>query len=778
MKRPPFLLGVFLALLASAAPAADKEPLRVLDAGKAPEDSRLARPKDLNGYFPMSVPAGKEAWESRRRALREQVLVANGLWPLPERTPLNPVVHGKIERDGYTVEKVFFASYPGHYVCGNLYRPAGKRGRLPAVLSPHGHWANGRFYDAGEKAAQEQIKQGAEKTVAGARHPLQARCAQLARMGCVVFHYDMVGYADSNLIPHRQGFTDADAELRLQSFLGLQTWNSVRALDFLLGLPDVDPKRVGVTGASGGGTQTFLLCGIDDRPAAAFPAVMVSTAMQGGCVCENCSYLRQGAGNIDLAALFTPKPLGMSGAKDWTIDIETKGLPELKALYKLYGAEDKVMAKCLPQFGHNYNQVSREVMYNWFNKHLGLGQPEPVEEKPFQPVPPKELSVFDDKHPLPKDAVDAGRLRKYLGDASDKQVAALLPKDAKGLEEFRRVFGTALRVMVNDRLPAADEVEHVVVEKADLDGATARKLLLGRKGAKEKLPAVLLTGTNAANGIVVWVHPEGKSSLLKDGKLVPAARQVLDRNAAILAPDLFWTGELRGVVVQLRLDNKKLAAQKLVVKDVQQAVAKAHPAAVPVGDVTYLFPRETSADTVRSLGKLVLRGDVLVGDVAEVVTRETLPVNEGYAGYTYGYNRPLLAERVHDILTAVAYARQQATLKRVLLAGFDKGGPWAALARALCGDAVQRAALDFDQFRFEKVRGVADEMMLPGALKYGGLPALTALAAPGELYVHNHRGTGFDPWVKAAYQAAGHADRLKDGAEKEAPEKVVEWLLR
>src|SRR5205085_11553694 len=166
------------------------------------------------------------------------------------------------------------------------------------------------------------------------------------RMGCVVFQYDMVGVADSDTIPHRTGFTDVDAELRQQNFMGLQTWNSIRALDFLLSLPDVDANRIGVTGASGGGTQTFILCAIDDRPAIAFPAVMVSTQMQGGCVCENAPYLRQGTGNVEFAALFAPKPLAMSGADDWTIHIERRGLPELKEVYKLYGAEDRAMARC------------------------------------------------------------------------------------------------------------------------------------------------------------------------------------------------------------------------------------------------------------------------------------------------------------------------------------------------------------------------------------------------------------------------------------------------
>src|SRR5205085_11400155 len=140
------------------------------------------------------------------------------------------------------------------------------------------------------------------------------------RMGCVVFQYDMVGVADSDTIPHRTGFTDVDAELRQQNFMGLQTWNSIRALDFLLSLPDVDSNRIGVTGASGGGTQTFILCAIDDRPTAAFPAVMVGTAMQGGCICENASYLRIGTTNIEIAGLTAPRPLGMSGANEWTVD--------------------------------------------------------------------------------------------------------------------------------------------------------------------------------------------------------------------------------------------------------------------------------------------------------------------------------------------------------------------------------------------------------------------------------------------------------------------------
>src|ERR1700685_523655 len=334
-----------IAIWQCALPVKASDVSRVLEAGKKLDDPRLGRQrKATDKYHPWTPARTRSEWEKQSRAIRERVLVATGLWPIPPKAPLAPVIHGLIDRGDYTVEKVFFASMPGHYVCGNLYRPKKSAGgKLPGVLSPHGHWRNGRFYDAGPRRAEWQLEQHAETTLAGARFPIQARMVELARLGCVVFHYDMVGYADSAPIAHGTGFTDAEAELRLQSALGLQTFNSIRALDFLISLPDVDARRIGVTGASGGGTQTFLLCAVDPRLSVAFPAVMVSTNMQGDCECEGTDLLRIGINNVAIAALFAPKPLAMSGAHDWTIDIETKGLPELKQIYSLYGQGDNVL---------------------------------------------------------------------------------------------------------------------------------------------------------------------------------------------------------------------------------------------------------------------------------------------------------------------------------------------------------------------------------------------------------------------------------------------------
>jgi dienelactone hydrolase len=697
-----FVVCTLVAICAGRLARAD-DPTRVLENGRPCADSRLGRPRDLNGYSPFVPPVTREAWEARKKQLREQILVATGLWPMPERPSLDPVIHGRIERDAYTIEKVFFASYPGHYVSGNLYRPKGKPGKRPGVLSPHGHWRNGRFYEATEAEAQAQLKQGAEKTLAGARYPLQARCAQLARMGCIVFHYDMVGNADSRQIKHAAGFTDALAELRLQSFMGLQTYNSIRALDFLTSLPDVDPDRIGVTGASGGGTQTFILSAIDDRPTVAFPAVMVSTAMQGGCVCENCSYLRQGTGNVEFAALFAPKPLAMSGANDWTLEIETKGLPELKELYKLYQAADCVAAKCFPQFGHNYNQVSRELMYNWFNRHLQLGQAEPVREQSFVPVPPAELSVFDDDHPRPGDATNVTALRDYLTALSSRQLKQLIPQSTAGCAQFRETLGNAFRVMIQDELPAPHEVEATSITTTDVGGVSLEKLLLGRKEQGEQIPAVLLSPPGAKASVLIWIHAEGKSSLFDAGELHPLARSLLQKGIAILAPDVFRTGEF-GSATHQEVDKK-------------------------------------------------------------------------FAGFTYGYNRPLLANRVHDILTAVAFAQKEMKPDAIDLVGFEKAGPWALIARSLCANAVRRTVVDANQFDFAQVASTDDEMMLPGALKYGGLPTAAALAAPCELLIHNTGPKTFRDIAAQAYRAAGAASRLTLSSERIGQERIIDWLL-
>jgi dienelactone hydrolase len=735
MPRPPLaiLRRLFLAVLVSllVGNVALAAAPRVSDEGKLPDDRRLGELKDLDGYFPFTPSKSKEAWERRAEEVRRRILVATGLWPMPTKTAANAVIHGKVDRDGYTVERVYFESYPGHFVTGSLYRPKGKSGKLPGVLCPHGHWANGRFYDAGVDNVRKQIVEGAERFEQGGRFPLQARCVQLARMGCVVFHYDMLGYADSQQIPlslahgfskqrpefdtpENWGLFSTQAELRQQSAMGIQTYNSIRALDFLCDLPDVDTSRIGVTGASGGGTQTFLLCAVDPRPTVAFPAVMVSTAMQGGCTCENCCNLRVGTGNVEFAALFAPRPLGMSGADDWTKELDTKGLPELKEHYKLLGVPELVSGKVLRQFGHNYNYPSREVMYHWFNKHLKLGLTEPILEEDYVPLTVAEMTVWDESHPKPPSGDDYERsLVKWMTDDADKQLAALEPHDSASLARFREVYGGGVDIVIGRKLLDDADIEAEPLAEESMNGFSQELALLRNKPAGEELPVVFLHPDNWKQRVVIWPREQGKNGLFgDDGKPIAAVKKLLDSGAAVVAVDLLYQGEFLA-------DGK-----------------------APTEGRRVSNPRE-------------------------------------FAGYTWGYNPTLFAQRIHDLLTVISFCRTyRQGHPRVELLALDAAGPWAAAARAQAGAAVARAAIDTGGFRFAGLKSTSDVSFLPGGAKYGDLPGMLALAAPGELWLAGE-GSAAPVLVKAAYDAAGTgAVKSFDGPADQKTAAAIEWLSR
>ncbi|HEY4309033.1 MAG TPA: acetylxylan esterase [Pirellulales bacterium] len=728
-----------LAVLASnsaaadpANPAAVNAAPRVLAEGKLPADKRLEPLKDLDGYFPFTPPTSVEAWNKRAAEVRRQILVSQGIWPMPKMTSANAVIHGRVERPEYTVERVYLESYPGHFVTGSLYRPKDATGKCPGILFPHGHWNHGRFHDAGRDVVRKQLVEGGERFELGGRSPLQSLCVQLARMGCVVFSYDMVGYADSEQLSfdlaHRHqrrrpqmeaaddwGFFSPQAELHLQSIMGLQTYNSVRALDWFTSLTDVDPARIGVTGASGGGTQTFLLCGIDPRPAVAFPAVMVSTGMQGGCTCENAPLLRVDTGNVEFAGLFAPKPLGMTGADDWTKEIATKGLPELQQLYKLLGADLNIMAKPLNHFGHNYNYVSRAVMYSWFNHHLKLDQEEPVVEEDYVPLSKDEMTVWDSSHPRPPSGEDYERsLLRFMTDDARQQIAALAPKDAQTLDEYRRVIGGAADVMIGHRLPTADELSYENVAEKDRGSYTEFLGLVRNREHGSELPTIFLHPKQWNKKVVVWADEAGKSGLFgSDGGPKPEVRKLLDAGTTVVGVDLLYQGEFNA-------DGKAPTKTRRVKND------------------------------------------------------------RAFSGYTTGYNHPLFSARVQDLLSIVAFVKNHEDKpERVDLIGLDGAGPWVAAAIAQAGTAVDRAAIDTAGFRFAKLTEIDDVNFLPGAVKYGDVPGFLSLAAPHTLWL---AGEGSQPpeIVAAAYQAAGKPDAVTsyDGTEEKETLDAVGWLLK
>lgn len=662
--------ALLLSALSVVTTSAFAEVPRVFPPGTLPEDVRLKPLKDLDGYFPWKAPDNLAEWNVRAEKLRTQLRVALGIFPEPTKTPLNAVIHGKVERDTFTVERVYFESMPGFYVTGSLFRPKSK-GPHPAVLCPHGHWANGRFYRDSDAGVKKAIESGAEEFATNGSAPLQSRCVQLAKMGCVVFHFDMIGYADSiqlsEQFAHRfakqrpeatgvenWGLFSPQAESHAQSIMGLQAWTSVRALDFVASLPDVDTTRIGCTGASGGGTQTFVLAALDPRVSAAFPAVMVSTAMQGGCTCENASLLRVGTGNIEMAALFAPKPMAMTAANDWTKEMATKGFPDLAAHWASLGKPENVKLFARTEFPHNYNLPSRLAMYGWFNTHFHLGLKE-IREAEYQPLTREELTVWDAAHPAP---VSGGlefekKLCKWWRDDSARQIAAAGEK----------VTRPAMEAIFQRTLDG---------EKSELDRRTFKKEDRGEwllmRGAidndkrQESVPALFLHPKKWNGRTAVWLTAKGKAGLMNGKEPNDDANRLLAAGWSIVGVDLLMQGEF--------LNDGQNDTPTRKVKN----------------------PRESAA-------------------------------------YTHGYNHSLYVQRTHDVLTALAFVRDHAEHKsqHVALVALDETAPIAAAARMLSGEFVQSTLLDTRGFRFGSVDSLQSPLFQPAIAKYGDLPEVLKL---------------------------------------------------
>ncbi len=700
---------------------------RALPPGDVPRDRRLQPLKDLDGYFPFNPPATQEAWERRAEWVRRRILVSQGLWPLPTRTPLNAVIHGRIEREDYTVEKVYFESMPGLFVTGNLYRPRRVTGRVPGVLFAHGHWQDARVALSGEDEVRREIAEGQERFEQGGRSRFQSLCVHLARMGCVVWHWDMLGNADARQLSaalvhgfakqrpematrENWGLFSPQAELHLQSAMGLQTWNSIRSLDFLLSLPEVDPERVAMTGASGGGTQTMILAAIDDRLKLAFPAVMVSTAMQGGCTCENACLLRVDTGNVEFAALFAPKPQGLTTANDWTREMATKGFPELKRLYTLLGAPDNVMLHRGEHFPHNYNAVARSAFYTWLNRHFRLGFKEPVIERDYTPLERTELTVWNAEHPTPPGGDDfERRLLRWWHEDAEAQVRAA----AASAAERQQILLPALEILTGRTWAEVGEAT-LRITRTNASAGVPWTVAVGwvlNPTHDEQAPIALLTPTSRVNRTVLWLSRDGKAGLFgADGQPRPEVQRLLRAGWAVAGVDLFLQGEF--------LTNGVPVTETRRVKN----------------------PREAAA-------------------------------------YTFGYNHTLFAQRVHDVLAALAALGREAHFGPMAAVALDaETGPLLAAARVVAGHRLREAVIDTEGFRFAEVTRIHDPAFLPGAARYLDVPGFLLASPAGRLLLAD-RG---EDWalVEGAWRDTPGAtlERL-DVAPVARTERAVSWLL-
>jgi len=455
------------------------------------QDARNVNLPNTDTHFAARTYKTLAEWQARKEFLRQQILSAAGLLPLFPKNDLHPQIFGRIENRDYSIEKVLLETLPGYYLGGNLYRPlkpAPPEG-FPAVLTPHGHWVYGRLEHT---------------TIAS----VPARAINLARQGYVVLAVDMVGYNDTIQTPH--DFGDKPVE-QLWGFgpFGLQLWNAIRAIDFLQSLPGVNPNMIGATGASGGGTQTYMLTAVDGRVQFSAPANMVSFLMQGGSLCENSPNLRLDTNNVEFAAMMAPRPMFMAAATgDWTRNMLTEEYPAVRAIYDLYGRGEDVEALLLDA-PHNYNQANREAMYAFFGKHV-LGEKDPAKFKE-QPIRVEKLQDMLALHnrTLPANALSFQQL-------FDEWVR--LAKEQTG--NPRQRLACAL----------ASDWPSQVLSQAD-----GGRILLGRPGIGDRIPGIWVKGPNPP---VLVVHPDGADA----ARRTPEVTRLVESGRSVLMIDAFQTG--------------------------------------------------------------------------------------------------------------------------------------------------------------------------------------------------------------------------------------------
>ena len=318
------------------------------------------------------------SWNNRAKSIRENILEGIQWNKISSYdNELNTIIHSKKIMNGYTVENIAIESFPGFYITGNLYRPLEEQKQYAAILSPHGHLKDKRFTDY-----------------------VQLRSAFLANKGAIVFAYDMVGYGESTQVRHKMPIS-----------MLLQTWNSKRVLDYLISLPEVDHQRIGMTGGSGGGTQTFVLTAIDQRIKVSIPVVQVSAHFFGGCVCESGMPVHKAinfqTNNVEFAALAAPRPqLIISDGDDWTRNTPNVEYPYLQKVYASFGVSNQLENVHLANEKHNYGYSKRKAAYAFFIKHLKLDSGKALnvndaDESFIQILSPERLRVFNKKTPRP-----------------------------------------------------------------------------------------------------------------------------------------------------------------------------------------------------------------------------------------------------------------------------------------------------------------------------------------------------------------------------------------
>jgi dienelactone hydrolase len=689
------------------------------DIGKI-EDQRLKNIRTEKTEVRLRNFSTREEWDIYRERLRKHVLISYGLWPPPDKTPLNVKVFGAIVHEDYKVSKVVFESIPGFFVCGNLYEPVNKKGPFPVILNPHGHWKS-RF-----------------------RHDeycsIPARCIGFARQGYIAFSWSMVGFDDMDQISHRCPEM-ADIPWGI-SFGGLQLWNSIRAIDWIETLENADPDRIGCTGASGGAQRTFFLGALDDRIKITAPVAIVSTLRQGGCPCANAFGLRINTNNIEITSVMAPKPQILVGATgDWTRYTMQIEYPAVKEIYKLYNSASKVEGTIVDA-PHNYNRDSRNRVFKFFGKHfLGIEDSTILTEKPIPELTSegnflskdiqKKLLIFNEDNPRPDYALKAEEIRDYLVKETRKKIESFYPENEIVLNRMREqllpVYMDILAVSeprggiieVNElgrRITHPDYKINAVEVKwiepsIEMAGYAVLKAIISRKGTGEQIPLLWFKPQNQEikSTVDIVIHPEGKKEFfdVETEEAKPLVKDLLFKGHHVISIDCFLTGEF-----------------------LEMEEASDYP------------------DNLDDVNKLIKFS---------------------------AYNIMDDAWRVQDILTTIAFCKGK--FERINLVGLEGAGVWCLVARPLT-EGINRTVIDIIEFDLEEAENWKQWMSVPGIRRGGGLRLAGALTAPAEILIHNTGDIFPTDWISKAYYSADASLNLTIYRNRVSNKKIVEYLTK
>lgn len=508
-------------------------------------DRRLVSMRYCSEATKAFVPQSINEHLSRAKFVKERILLSAGLNPVPEMLDLCDYKFSVSNEHIYEDVRIFDVRaepVQGVLLTGNLFLPlnATEQNKVPGILCPHGHWDRGRVHHA-------------------ERGGVSMRCFQLARLGFAVFSYDMAGYNDNNKLKHWiENGMRRNPELSGVSLFGLQTYNSMRALDFLCSRAEVDAEKIGCTGASGGASQTWFLAAIDQRVKVLAPVCMLSSHFQGGCACEEGPLLRNtGLTSFDVVAAVAPRRIMLpSVTGDWTNLNPQYELPKLKEVYKLYSAEDNVEAFHYVD-EHNYNKRTREHVYAFFVRHLlGKDFGDVIPEENIPPPSP-ELLWHGGVEPVPAtDEIVVTTLQQlehvYTADALN------VPSD-KVL--FKKARVELLKQMLDDGRGEIKDVVYRVfgpTEGWGVAGGSVRPYTLSRRGVGDYLTSIDITSDSYAHdGQIDLILANGDyHEYFGSGSKASVVKQAMLEGKQIRIAELLGTGSNKWQMKYAIRDNQ------------------------------------------------------------------------------------------------------------------------------------------------------------------------------------------------------------------------------